>query len=64
MSDKFYNKLRLKKLNRTSRKLVFRSKTGELELMREKDINNQVWWPTDTQEDINIDQIFYADGVF
>lgn len=52
---KCYWLLRLKKLKRTARKLVFKVKTGELALVKENEID---------RDDINIDQIFYADGVF
>lgn len=51
----FYHKLLLKQQERTKRKLVFVVKTGELTLKKETDIK---------YGDINIDQIFYADGQF
>ncbi len=51
----FSTKLRLKQEKRTTRKLVFNWKTGELVIIKESKMK---------YGDINIDQIFYAEGQF
>lgn len=58
----FGSKLQIKAAKRTARKLVFRSETGELVLIRENQIRPYSDWSR--RGDINIDQIFYAEGQF